>query len=172
MKYHGWVNCLEPSFWVTIWVTENWKIGIEWIVNLLRPNDAYMRRKTYHHFSIGSDNGLALTRRQAIIWTNAEMLLIGFLGTKFNEILIEIHTFPFKKMHMKMSSGKWRPFCLGPQCVKETGFSMDTVHAVVCEHLLMSKLCARWIPRMMTLKMKNTRAMISTALMTSYNTYR
>ena len=62
---------------------------------------------------IGSENGLSPGRRQAIIWTNAEILLIGPLGTKFSEILIEIHTFSFKKMHLKMSSGKWRPFCLG-----------------------------------------------------------
>ena len=27
-------------------------------------------------------------------------------------MLIEIHTFSFKKIHLKMSSGKWRPFCL------------------------------------------------------------
>ena len=31
-------------------------------------------------------------RRQAIIWTNA-ILLIGPLETNFTEILIEIHTF-------------------------------------------------------------------------------
>ena len=62
---------------------------------------------------IGSDNGLSPGRRQAIIWTNAEILLIGPLGTKFSEILIEIHTFSFKKMYLKMSTGKCRPFCLG-----------------------------------------------------------
>ena len=62
---------------------------------------------------IGADNGLSPCRRNAIIWTNAKILLIGPLGTNFNEILIEIHTFLFKKMHLKMSSGKWRPFCLG-----------------------------------------------------------
>ena len=50
---------------------------------------------------IGSDNSLSPGRRQAIIWTNAGMLLIGPLGTNFNEILIEIHTFSFKKMHLK-----------------------------------------------------------------------
>ena len=50
---------------------------------------------------IGSDNGLSSGRRQAIIWTNAGILLIGPLGTNFNEILIEIHTFSFKKMHLK-----------------------------------------------------------------------
>ena len=63
---------------------------------------------------IASDNGLSPGRRQAIIWTNAGILLIGPLGTKFNEILIEIHTFSFTKMHLKMSSAKWRLFCLGP----------------------------------------------------------
>ena len=62
---------------------------------------------------IGPDNGVSPGRRQAIIWTNAGILLIGPLGTNFSEILIEIHTFSFKKMHFKLSSGKWRPFCLG-----------------------------------------------------------
>ena len=61
---------------------------------------------------IGSDNGLSPGRRQAITWTNVGILLIGPLGTNFNEILIEIHTFSFKKMHLKTSSEKWRPFCL------------------------------------------------------------
>ena len=62
---------------------------------------------------IGSDNGLSPGRRQAISWTNAGILLIGPLGTNFSEILIEIQTFSFKKIHLKMSPGKWRPFCLG-----------------------------------------------------------
>ena len=39
---------------------------------------------------IGSDNGLSPGRRQAIIWTNDGILLIGPLGTNFSEILIEI----------------------------------------------------------------------------------
>ena len=62
---------------------------------------------------IGSDNGLSPGRRQAIIWANAGILSIGPLGTNLNEILIEIHPFPFKKMRLKISSAKWRPFCLG-----------------------------------------------------------
>ena len=62
---------------------------------------------------IGSDNGLSPGRRQAIIWTNAGILLTGSLGTNFSEILIEILTFLFKKMHLKISSAKWRPFCHG-----------------------------------------------------------
>ena len=62
---------------------------------------------------IGSDNGLSPGRRQAIIWTNVGILLIGTLGTNFSEMLIECHSFSFKIMHMKMSSGKWPPSCLG-----------------------------------------------------------
>ena len=62
---------------------------------------------------IGSDNGLSPNRCQAIIWNNAGILLIGPLGTKFSEIWIEIQIFSFKKMHLKISSAKWRPFCFG-----------------------------------------------------------
>ena len=63
--------------------------------------------------TIASDNGLSPGRRQAIIWTNAGISLIGPLGTNFSESLIGIQTLSFKKMHLKMSSAKWRPFCLG-----------------------------------------------------------
>ena len=62
---------------------------------------------------IGSDNGLLPGRHQAIICTNAGILLTGTLGTNFIEILSEILTFSLKKMHLKMSSVKWWPFCLG-----------------------------------------------------------
>ena len=64
----------------------------------------------------GSDNGLSPGRRQAIIWTNAGILLIGPLGTNLSEILSEIHTFSLKEMHLKMSSGEWRPFILASMC--------------------------------------------------------
>ena len=62
---------------------------------------------------IGSDYGLSPDRRQAIIWTNDGILLIGPLGTNFSEISIEILTFAFKKMRLKVSAAKRRPFCLG-----------------------------------------------------------
>ena len=67
---------------------------------------------------IGSDNGLSPGRCQAIIWTNAGILWIRTLGTNFSEILNEIRAFSFKKMHLKMSCGKWRPFCLGLNVLK------------------------------------------------------
>ena len=59
-----------------------------------------------------SDNGLSPGRCQAIIWNNAGILSIGLLGTNFSEILIKIMTFSFKKMRLKVSYAKWRPFCL------------------------------------------------------------
>ena len=39
---------------------------------------------------IGLDNGLPSGQRQAVIWTDAGIFLIGPLGTNFSEILIEI----------------------------------------------------------------------------------
>ena len=63
--------------------------------------------------SIGSDNGLSPGRRQAIIKNNAGILLIRPLGTNFSEFFVEILIFSFKKMRLKVSSAKRRPFCLG-----------------------------------------------------------
>ena len=63
--------------------------------------------------SIASDNSLSIERRQASIWNNAGTLLIGPLETNFSEISIEIQIFNLKKIRLKMSSAKCRPFCLG-----------------------------------------------------------
>ena len=65
---------------------------------------------------IGSDNGLMPGRCQAIIWTNAGILLIGPLEIKLNEIVIEIHTFSFKKMHLNCHLENGGHFVLA-QCV-------------------------------------------------------
>ena len=63
--------------------------------------------------TIGSEHGLFPGWCQAIIWTNAGILLIGPLGTNFSEVLNKIYTFSFKKMQLKMSSAKWPLFRLG-----------------------------------------------------------
>ena len=63
--------------------------------------------------NIGLDNCLSPDQCQAIIRTNTGVLLIGPLGTKLNEILIKIQQLSFKKMHLKMSSAKFCPFCHG-----------------------------------------------------------
>ena len=60
---------------------------------------------------IGSYNGLSPGRCQAIIWTNAGILLIGQLRRNFSTILIKIQASSFK--NLKTPSGKCRPFCPG-----------------------------------------------------------
>ena len=75
----------------------------------------------------GSDNGLLPGRHQAIIWANVGILSIGSRGTTFSrEILVEIHTFSFTEIHLKMSSAKWRPFLSRPQC------GLNVIEAYAC----------------------------------------
>ena len=61
----------------------------------------------------GSDDGLAPGRRQAIIWTNAAVLLIRTLGTNFSDILSEINIFSnaFENVVCEMASIFSRPEC-------------------------------------------------------------
>ena len=84
---------------------------------------------------IGSDNGLSPGRRQAIIWANAGILLIRNLGTNFSEILSEIRAFSFKKIHLKMSSGEWRPFCLG----------LNVLKPLIVQTVSLSRLQMHWL---------------------------
>ena len=70
---------------------------------------------------IGLDNGLLPGRRQAIIWNNAGILLIGPLGTNFNEILIKFHTISFNNIHLKIIVWKMASILSRPQCVNHDG---------------------------------------------------
>ena len=92
-SHHWHCNCVSLSVFLTHWG----RVTLMCVCNL---------------FIVGSDNGLSPGRRQAIIWTNAGILLNGPLGTNFSEILIEIPTFSFNKMHFKVLCAKWRSFCL------------------------------------------------------------
>ena len=83
-----------------------WMDGIDFLTHWGRATHICVSKLTI----IVSDNGLSPGRRQAIIWANAGILLIGPLGTNFSEILIEIQIFSYM---LKMASAKWRPFCLG-----------------------------------------------------------
>ena len=67
---------------------------------------------------VSSDNEMSPGRHQAIILTNAGILLIGTLETNFREILSEIQIFSYNKMYLKMPSGKWQLFCLGLNMLK------------------------------------------------------
>ena len=115
-QMHQWVNlnisCAHG--YMGLYLTPD-SAGLCWhsTDNKVRSYDFYQNffgHKWCHH-----------GRRQAITWTNVGILLIGPLGTNFSEMLIEIHTFSFKKINLKMSSGKWRPFCLGLNVLKKAG---------------------------------------------------
>ena len=54
---------------------------------------------------IGSDNVLLHVRRQAFIWTNAGVLLIGPLGINFSEILTVWHKTKFGSQKLATKFG-------------------------------------------------------------------
>ena len=85
---------------------------------------------------IGSDNGLSPGLHQAIIWTNDGILLIRPLGKNFSEISIQILTFSFKKMRLKLVSAKWWPFCLGLNVLTETLLSHSSWHLNISSYTL------------------------------------
>ena len=89
---------------------------------------------------IGSDNCLLPGRCQAIIWTNAGILLIG----PFSEILCGIQISSFKKMHLKILSAKWHPFCLCLNVLK----LINSLAAVICDYNFISLRTSDAILRM------------------------
>ena len=69
-------------------------------VNIIQVNENYLNHMCDSTI-IDWENGLSPGRRQAIMWTNARLLLIKPLQTKYSEILIKIHSLSFKKMCLK-----------------------------------------------------------------------
>ena len=98
--------------WISLSVV--WKKK-EWICNMPathRGRVTHICATKLDHPSLAQIIGLSPVRRQAIIWTNADILWNGFFGTISIEILIESRAFSFKK-HFKMSLTKWLSFCYG-----------------------------------------------------------
>ena len=114
---------MQKFMLITQWIVciIGWQSGIWSVMHIAVFSRTCIRKHGLTHWGrvteiwvskqtvIGSDNGLSSGRRQAIIWTNAGILIIG----PFSEILIEIYIFLFKKIHLKMSSGNWQPFRRG-----------------------------------------------------------
>ena len=69
---------------------------------------------------IGSDKGLSPSQPQAIIWTNAGILLIEPLETNFSEIYIKIHTSSFKKIAFENTVWKMSAILSWRQCINRT----------------------------------------------------
>ena len=62
---------------------------------------------------IGSDSGLSPGRHQAIIWTNAKILLIWPVETNFSEILFRNSNIFIQEIALERVAPKGRPVCLG-----------------------------------------------------------
>ena len=112
------LNCIVLIFIVWCYIRKESLDTTTLLVHLnsLRLSDAYICVRELN--IIGSGNGLSPGRRRASIWTSAGILSTWPSGTNFIEMSIEIHTFSLKKMHLKLSSGKGRPFCLGLNVLK------------------------------------------------------
>ena len=90
----------------------------EYIINGLGTGGRVTHICTGKLAIICSDSGLSPGWCQAIMWTNAGILLIGSLVIHASDIPIIIHTFSLKKLHLKISSVKWHPLCLGPNVLR------------------------------------------------------
>ena len=99
-------------------------------------------------FSFGPDNGLSSGRHQAIIWTKVGILLIWPWETNFSEMLMEMQTFLLKKMHLKLSSAKWRKFFLSgpilPFKRAHTASYPNKTHKKLQEHYLIQAIDIHW----------------------------
>ena len=81
-----------------------------------------------------------LVGAKPLIGTNAVILSIGPLGTNFSEILIKIITFSFKKMRLKVSSGKRRPSCLGLNVLTRWLILFTILIAVLCSFMIQTEI--------------------------------
>ena len=73
--------------------------NVVWTFNSLRSSHAYMRQLI----------------TPLLVQILDQCCNIFFMGTKFSDILIEIHIFAFSKMHLKLS-GNSRPFISASMC--------------------------------------------------------
>ena len=67
-------------------------------------------------------------RRQAIIWTNSGISLIGPLWTNVCKIPIEIYIHSLKKKSLKMLPGNWRPICFGLSVLRWVSDGYPIIH--------------------------------------------
>ena len=93
-------------------VTENHgnpeRFGRKHVLYSSPPSPAYIRQWTTS--ALVQIMACRLAGTKLVIWTNAEILLIGPLETNYSKIIIKISIFSLKKMHLKLSSGKMVAF--------------------------------------------------------------
>ena len=69
----------------------------------------------------------------------SEPIMEYYQGTYFSETLSKIQKFSVKEMHLKMSSAKWRSFCLGfnvlsARIISSNNSSNLLACITVCQH--------------------------------------
>ena len=90
---------------------------------------------------IGSDNGLSPGRRQAIIWTNNGMLLIGPLGTNFSEISIEYSNIFIQDNAFESVVCETAAILSRPQCVNGMHSNMHSALTLIANWLPQREIC-------------------------------
>ena len=92
-------------------IRPSWRTWVKGPFKSLGLSDAYMRHsRRQTRLSLVQ---IMTCRHQAIIWTNVGLLSIEPLRTNLSEVRINIRRFSFRKMWLKTSFVKWRPFYLG-----------------------------------------------------------
>ena len=80
-----------------------WHVKWLYLTHLLLVPYICVSKLGYHSVKwviIGSGKGLSPVWRQAVTWTNADILSARLLGTNLSEILIGILSFSSRKMHL------------------------------------------------------------------------
>ena len=115
-------NPLNGSWLIIIWSNSKfWWFNEQWSNLGLATLSIHRKQATWnvHMINMDSGNGSSPVRCQAITWTNAYLLSKAPSGFNLSENWIKICSFLFKKIHLKMSSAKWLPFCPGLNAVVE-----------------------------------------------------
>ena len=105
------IYCEIPVRWMSLGVTDNKSTMVQVRGWCLHATSQYLSQCWLR--------SLSPVRRQAIILANAGIMSIWYVETNFSDILIKAHLFLFKKMHLKIPSAKFRPWCLGPSELRD-----------------------------------------------------
>ena len=91
--------------------------------------------KFHLYIGFSFDNVKSSTRYQSFTRINDDLLLVGPSETIFNDSKSIMRHISLWKMHLKIPSSKWRPFCLG--------FNLLT-HLPLVPHICVSELGHNW----------------------------
>ena len=117
-----WLWCLpKQSVEQTIELSNRWFETPMWSTSIF----TCLKMWLFCFEEVQTDPNTMYKRIMACLWSAPShylnqhwyILSIGPLQTNFSEKLIEIHIFAFKKINLKMSSGKMASILSGPQCV-------------------------------------------------------